>query len=63
MLKRTVPGLECEAIGHDGRGLVGRDGNAGQNDGSGSSFAGCATDASLTLRGESGPGQAITGAR
>ena len=34
MLKRTVSGLEYEAIGHDGLGPLGRDGNAGRNDGS-----------------------------
>ncbi|HEX2383277.1 MAG TPA: hypothetical protein VHI95_11605, partial [Acidimicrobiales bacterium] len=35
MLKRTVSGLGCEAIGHDGLGPLGRDGSAGRNDGSG----------------------------
>ena len=29
MLERTVSGLECEVISHDGRGPLGRDGNAG----------------------------------
>ena len=35
MLKRTVSGLECEAIAHDGLGPLGRDSNTGRNDGSG----------------------------
>jgi hypothetical protein len=35
MLKRTVSGLECEVIGHDGLGPLGRDGNAVRIDGSG----------------------------
>jgi hypothetical protein len=34
MLKRTVPRLECEVIGHNGLRPLGRDGNAGRNDGS-----------------------------
>ena len=40
MLERTVSGLECEAIGHDGLGPLGRDSNTGRIDGSGGAARG-----------------------
>jgi hypothetical protein len=40
MLKRTVSGPGCEAIGHDGLGPLGRDGSAGRIDGSGGAARG-----------------------
>jgi hypothetical protein len=54
MLKRTVSGLECEVIGHDGLGPLGRDGSAGRNDGSGSTRAVRRQASSLTHGGGNG---------